>query len=152
MAFEWEEDVDVGDPIDKDDQGEIKGNIDSLADEFGVGLSWTYFSDEDDKPIEDYIYNEHPKELREKTETIDDNKETADYNDYDSSVQGSNNDNYDGTDDRSQNYGENSSYNSTNYSNEDEHDSDYDYSENTIYNSGTESHYDGFQSNVNDWN
>jgi len=85
MAIEWNEEIEPGASVNKADLGEIKGNIDDIAEHVDLELTWEEFGD-DDLPDEDRIKSSQAKELRDKTETIDTNKHSVAESGHDSEV------------------------------------------------------------------
>jgi len=74
----WGEKIEAGASIDGADVGEIKGEIDGIAEHVGLDITWEEFGD-DDLPAVDGIKSAQAKELRSKTEKIDTNRHSTVY-------------------------------------------------------------------------
>lgn len=88
MAISWSEDISSGAPIQKSNLAEIKSEIDNLASWEGVSLSWNYF-ESDGTPTDSAIKTEQAQELRDKTDTIHNNRHSAVYSGENSGDNGS---------------------------------------------------------------
>jgi len=88
MAISWSEDISSGAPIQKSNLAEIKSEIDNLANWEGVSLSWSYF-ESDGTPSDSAIKTEQAQELRDKTDTIHNNRHTTVYSGENSGDNGS---------------------------------------------------------------
>lgn len=149
----WAEEIVTGVSIDEVDVGEIRGEIEGIADHVGLEITWEEFG-EDGLPVEDDIKSDQAKELRDKTEKIYINRhssvntgnETEVDKGHDAEVEGDHDSSFESDHDGPYCTGHDSEV-------ETEAETDYDEIDKGTFNSGEDAgHYGEYDSQVEDEN